>query len=115
MSDDMERDDALQETLRTWRAPAVSNALDERVMASYRRTFPGRGPRRWKFWAPAVLATSAIALLLLSTARPSRSLELDSTLDGANSSTSYVTRVNASGFVAVPDGKIVVTKVGEPQ
>jgi len=115
MSDDMERDDSLQETLRSWRAPAASDALDERVMAAYRQAHPGRGRRQWIFWAPAALATSAIALLLLGKAAPSHSVELDSVLDDSNTSTSYVTRVNASGFVAVPDGKIVTSKAGRPQ
>jgi hypothetical protein len=67
---DMERDEGLGRLLRLWRAPAVSDALDERVLAGFRRATQKRTWWRRLLTAsipvPVPMAVAALLLILVS-------------------------------------------------
>jgi hypothetical protein len=89
-------DEELQRLLKLWEAPAPSAELDKRVWAARRQSGP---PRRWK-WLPV----AAGVILAVGLAR------------FWSGSSGIETRVDATGFMPIPNGAItVVVKTGEKQ
>lgn len=122
------RDDELGRLLRLWRAPAASDALDERILGDFRRV-TGRQPwwRRWltvSIPVPLPVAVAALLLLLVSAAlvlrRPATQVPgepqlaaVTRTADGQDSSGAGQTSL--AGFQPVEDMNVtVVTGGGMP-
>jgi hypothetical protein len=121
-----ERDDELGGLLRRWRAPAVSDALDERILGEFRRV-TGHQPwwRRWlsvSIPVPLPVAVAALLLLLVSAAlvlrRPASQApgepQLAAVTRTAGNSTSG-TQASLAGFQPVEDMNVtVITGGGAP-
>jgi len=108
----MSENDPLRAVLQEWKAPEPSAALDDGVRAGFRAMQPPSACAR--FWSMRVSvplpALAAAALMLLVAAawlvafRPSRSVA-PARLPGV------VTRLEATGFQAVPDGPALVREI----
>jgi hypothetical protein len=120
-----ERDQELGRLLRLWRAPAASDALDERVLASFRRaTAKPAGWRRWftvSIPVPLPVAVAALLLLLASAAfvlrrptphAPSESQMADVTRTADRRDPSVVTQTSLAGFQPVEDMNVTVIAAG---
>lgn len=124
--DEPERDEALSQLLTRWAPPSVPEALDERVLASYRRQV-SRAP----FWrrlfsisirVPLPVAVAALILLLLTAAAallrtPTRgSDEPQQAAAGAGTRTArstdqpVVTRTSLAGFQPVAEMNVTVVQ-----
>lgn len=100
--------DSLDALLREWKPPEPTADLDQRVTAAYRSAVrrPGSSPRGWRqFWtmrvsvpAPALAAAALAIFTLFFWLRPPA-------VPAASPATSdAVTRLDASGFQALPNG-----------
>ncbi len=120
-----ERDRDLGRLLRLWRAPAPSDALDERVLASFRRA-TGKQPF-WHRWltlsipVPLPVAVAALLLLLVSAAlvlrrpaahAPIQSQVADVTRTADRRDPSVVTQTSLAGFQPVEDMNVTVIATG---
>ena len=123
-----ERDEELGGVLRLWRAPAVPDALDERILGAFRRV-TGHRPwwRRWlsvSIPVPLPVAVAALLLLLVSAAlvlrRPATQAPgepqlaaVTRTADHRDSTSG--TQASLAGFQPVEDMNVtVITGGGAP-
>jgi hypothetical protein len=122
------RDEELGRLLRLWRTPAVSDALDERILGEFRRA-TGRQPwwRRWlsvSIPVPLPVAVAALLLLLASAAlilrRPASQVPHEPQLAAVTRTadrqeSSGVRQTSLAGFRPVEDMNVtVVTGGGVP-
>jgi uncharacterized membrane protein YdfJ with MMPL/SSD domain len=117
-----ERDEALGRALRQWRAPAVPDSLDERVLAGYRRA-TGAQPwwRRWltiSIPVPMPLAVAALLLLLVSAAlvlrRPAEHHALPQLAEGTETRQAK-NDPSLAGFQPAEDMNVTVVAGGTAQ
>jgi hypothetical protein len=104
----MREPDSLDDLLREWKSPEPTAELDQRVTSAYRSAFRPRrfSPQVWRqFWtmrvsvpAPALAAAALAIFTLFFWLRPPA-------VPAASPATSdAVTRLDASGFQALPNG-----------
>jgi hypothetical protein len=122
------RDERLAALLATWRAPAPSGALDERVLEAYRRG-PGRTPllrRLLTMSVPVPLPVAVAALLLLvvtalvalrRTPAPPSPPQLAEESAPAQTArrmeAPVVTRTSLAGFQPVSELSVTLVQAGE--
>jgi hypothetical protein len=108
----MSENDPLRAVLQEWKVPEPSATLDESVRAGFRAARP---PSAWaQFWSarvsvPLPALTGAAAMVLVAAAawliafRPSPPAPVQRP--------GVVTRLEATGFLPVPDGSALVKEV----
>jgi hypothetical protein len=124
--DELERDQAMSRLLEQWTAPAVSDSLDERVLASYRREI-GAVPL-WRrllstsIRVPLPVAVAAMLLLLVAMAFALRRTALrapdeqqlagngGATLSARVNDQPIVTRTSLAGFEPVAEMNVTVVQ-----
>ena len=106
--------DPLRQILGEWPPPEVPASLDARVLAAYRERV--RRPAWRTFWSArisvpvpalaAVLALAAAVFLIFQSrpVAPARMLRIESQLVSMPNGRGCITRLDATGFQALPDG-----------
>jgi hypothetical protein len=120
MSEPDRTDEALKKMLEQWRPSGPSPALDDRVMASYRKSVRGVTPirSRARIWFAAAAVAAGVlvgAWLLLREPVRQSPVRLDSVLAAAPEGPAYETSVDSSAFKPVKEVKIVVLPKGGSQ
>jgi hypothetical protein len=121
-----ERDEALSRLLAHWTPPTVDEALDQRVLTSYRREV-----RAVPFWkrlfvtsirVPLPVAVAAIVLLLVAMAfalrvgptrereEPQLAVTGDHTRTARSGDLGFVTRTSLAGFEPVAEMNVTVVE-----
>jgi hypothetical protein len=105
----MSENDPLRAVLREWKTPEPSPALDERVRAGFRAA---RAPSVWARFLRARISVPvpvlAAAMLLVAVAWL---VEFRPTPSAPPRQRGVVTRLEATGFLPVPDGVTLVEDV----
>ncbi len=108
----MSENDPLRAVLQEWKAPEPSAALDGNIRAGFRAAQPRSG---WaQFWSarvsvplPALMCAAAMVLLMVAACvfalRPSPPAPAQRP--------GVVTRIEATGFLPVPEGSALVKEV----
>ncbi len=109
----MREPDPLSALLKEWKAPEPSPEFDRRIAAAYRNALP-RPPVWMRFWRARVsvpmpvlavgVLVAVVVLLVFRTA---------STPKPVTVSPNVVSRLNATGFLPLPNGQARVLSVAE--
>lgn len=104
----MKKEEDVDSILREWKAPAPSADLDDSVLQAFRKACPApvwrRVPPRLERRVLLIAATVLVAVGLSISFRP---------IKGPPEIPQVVTRINASGFRALPDGAATIIKARE--
>jgi hypothetical protein len=87
---------------KQWDGPMPSAELDARVYAAFRKN------ARSRWWIPMAAAAAGIVVVAGLWIRRPIEIEMDSAVFVSPAGVTAETRLNTTGFVPIPNGKIVV-------